>query len=359
MLSLLYSHKESGEKVAIPSIRKILPFPATEDYTVYFDVSGISQQIYYNELEIKLSSDTSQVFYNERIQEFRYEHTIPFGILSNGNQYVAVIRIYDNTDTLIGESNPVFFYCLSEPLLAIPTIINNEVLNQTVTFRGTYIQAEGELLQSYKFILYNDNKNEITQSPEMFSDKISYEFSDLVSRAKYYIELKIATTNEMEATTGLIEFTPRYIAPRFASSIEAENLDDEASILVTCNIVRMIGTPTNTITYVDGMADMTDNLIYFDKGFSLKNDFTLMFWVKDVVPNSVFFNMTARDGSNLKVEYKNNRFNLIKTIRNDYIIQKLLGYLDVAMVDNIAYIFIQHVNGMYDFDYNLIEQVVE
>ena len=139
--------------MAIPSLRKVFPFPATTDYTFRFNVEGISQQIFYNELEIKLSSDTSQIMYKQKIQEFRYQHTVPANTLANGEQYVAIVRAYNSNKELIGESNPIFFYCLSLPELDIPTIVNGEVGSQTVMFKGTYSQAEGELLQSYKFKL--------------------------------------------------------------------------------------------------------------------------------------------------------------------------------------------------------------
>ena len=109
--------------MAIPIIRRITPFNAKEDYELKFSITGSSKQIFYNELEIKLSSDTSQVIYKEKIQEFRYQHTVPANTLTNGEQYVAIVKVYNNQEELIGESNPIFFYCLSSPILNIPTMV--------------------------------------------------------------------------------------------------------------------------------------------------------------------------------------------------------------------------------------------
>lgn len=342
--------------MAIPSLRKVLPFPATENYLFKFDVSGISQQVFYNELEVKLSSDTSQVLYKEKIQEFRYQHTLPANTLTNGNQYVAVIRVYDNANTLIGESNPIFFYCLSQPNLSIPTIINGEVGNQTVLFQGIYNQSESELLQSYIFILYDDNQNEITRSPEIYSDSILYEFSELESRQKYYIELRVSTLNEMIATTGLIEFTPRYVAPRFNSSLELENLSEEASILVKCNIIRIIGIPdTEPINYIDDdLADLTDNGIWFEEGFRLRGNFTIQMWLRDIIDDSTFFKLIAYDGSHLKLEYKDSKINLYKMIDDNYISQKLLGETEIDTINKSVFICIRHIDGLYDFNYEMV-----
>jgi len=340
--------------MAIPSLRKVYPFPATTEYTFKFDVSGISQQIFYNELEIKLSSDTSQVLYKERIQEFRYQHTLPANTLVNGEQYVAIIRVYNNSNQLIGESNPIFFYCLSLPVLDIPTIVNGEVRNQTVLFQGTYYQAEGELLESYRFILYDDNKIEIGNSGIIYDDKLQYEFSYLENRVLKYIELEVQTVNGMVHSTGLIPFTPRYVTPRFNSAIELENLPDEASILVKCNIIRMIGIPDTEPIYVDDMIDLRENGVWFDEGFNLTGNWTILMWVKDIVPNSTFFQLIARDGSRIELEYKKNRIRLYKMLDEEYILQMLIGENEINTTNKLIFIWIQHINGLFEFSYKMV-----
>ncbi|MSU01927.1 hypothetical protein [Tissierella pigra] len=342
--------------MAIPDLRKVFPFPSTDDYTFRFNVEGISQQIFYNELEIKLSSDTSQIMYKQRIQEFRYQHTVPANTLENGKQYVAIVKVYNNANILIGESNPIFFYCFSSPILSIPTIVNGEVGSQTAMFKGTYEQSEGELLQSYRFKLYNDNQVLISESPEIYSDTIQYEFSDLESRQKYYIELQVSTINEMTHSTGLIEFTPRYVAPRFSSAIELENLSDEASILVTCNVIRIIGIPdVEPVIYTDdGMVDLRDNGVWFDEGFKLTGNWTIQMWLKDIVDNSVFFQLIARDYSKIELEYKNNKIKLYKMLDEEYIMQILIGENEISTTNNLIFICIKHINGLYDFTYETV-----
>lgn len=342
--------------MAIPILRRVAPFSATEDFTFTFNVDGISQQIFYNELEIKLSSDTSQVIYKQKIQDFRYQHTVPQSTLTNGDQYVAIIRVYNNQDVLIGESNPIFFYCLSSPILAIPTIVNNEVGNQTVLFQGEYTQAEGEILESYQFILYDDNKDVLIVSPEMFDDKLEYEFSQLENRQKYFIELKVTTVNELGGTTGLIEFTPRYIAPRFESAIELENLSNEASVLIKCNVIRIIGiADTELVIYEDdGAVNLIDNGVWFDEGFKLRGNWTIQMWVRDIVDNSTFFKLIAKDDSYLKLEYKDNKLNLYKMLDDEYISQMLLGETNIDTTDQAVFICIKHIDGLYDFNYEVV-----
>lgn len=342
--------------MAVPVLRRVFPFPATEDYTFKFDVSGTSKQIVHNELEIKLSSDTSQVVYKKRIQEFRYQHIVPSNTLVNGNQYVALIRTYDFNQVLIGESEPIFFYCFSLPVLQIPTIVDGEVGNQTVLFSGKYYQAEDEPLQHYQFILYDDNKNILDKSPEMFDANIQYEFGGLENRQTYFIELKVFTLNEMQHSTGLIEFTVRYIVPRFNTAVTVENIPDEASIKIECNILRILGWAENEpVEYIDGeMADLRDNSVWFDEGFSIKNNFTIQMWVKEIVDNSTFFTMYARDNSNIQLRYKNNKIYLYKKLNDEYITQMLIGEQEILpTVSDIIFICIKHIDGLFDFSYEI------
>jgi len=333
----------------IPTLRKTTPFPSTISYTFLFDVYGVSTQIVYNELEITLSSDTGTPIYLERIQEFRYQHTLPLNTLINGNQYVAKIRIYDINQVLLGESAPLFFYCFSYPTLAIPTIVNGEVNNQTVTFEGTYVQTEGELLQSYIFYLYNSSQYLIAQSPEIYSETISYEFSELENSETYFIELKIVTDNEMEFSTGLIEFIARYIAPRFASVIELENSPSDASVFVKCNVIRIIGVANVEPTYItDEFIDLTNNIVEFNQGFSVTGDFDLRLWLKDIVENESFFTYESISGAKLELKLIQNMVYLYVFLNETYILQKLISEELVGIADNILFIDVKHASNLYD-----------
>jgi len=334
----------------IPTLRKVTPFPSTIAYTFQFDVSGISTQIVYNELEITLSSDTSTIIYQQRIQEFRYQHILPLNTLINGNQYVAKIRVYDiNNLNPLGESSSLFFYCFSYPNLTIPTIVNGEVNNQTVTFEGTYTQAEEESLQSYIFYLYDSSQYLIAQSPEIYSETISYEFTELENSETYYIELKIVTDNEMQYSTGLIEFVPRYISPRFASAIELENSPSDASVFVKCNVIRIIGTTGVAPVYIDdNMIDLTNDVATFSQGFSVKGDFDLRVWAKNIIENEVFLTIKSLNNDRLELKLIENKVYLYKYLGDTYILQKLISDVLIGIAGNILFINVKHSNNLYD-----------
>lgn len=343
--------------MAIPILRSTNPFSSTESKVFNFDVRGTSKQIAHNELEITLSSDTSTTVYNTRIQDFRYEHTLPANTLTNGSQYAAKVRVYDINENLIGESDPIFFYCFSHPDISVPTVSDNEVGNQTVLFEGIYSQAENEPLESYLFVLYDNNQIQISVSPQIYSTTIEYEFTELQNGELYHIELKVITVNGMERSTGLIPFTPRYIAPRFTSSIQLENLYNQAAVRVECNVIQIIGVPeTDPVIYVDDeKADIKENKIMFDDGFSITENFTIQMWVEDIQDQSRFFEMKSKHGGKIIMELDGEIIRFKKMLDNDYIVQSLIGEASINPLNQI-YICVKHVNGLYDLNY---EEVVQ
>ena len=340
---------------AIPQIRKIYPFSKTNLYTVYFDISGISSQIVYNEIEIRENPNTG-IIYQNRVQEFRYQHDIPLNTLVDGKQYSITMRIYDVNQVLLGTSPVELFYCFSIPVITIPTITNGEVNNQTVSFEGTYTQSQGELLQSYIYSLYDSNQILLSQSNEMYDDLLIYEFSELENNTSYYIELKILTINEMEITTGLIEFIPHYIAPKFNSFIQLENNPQNASVKLTCNVIRILGTNDTVISYENNeIVDLTNNHVYFQDGFSTSGNFVVKLWVKNININEVFFKLSTRDNITLELSLINNKIHLYKMRGEDYIVQHITVENEVIpTVDDIVFIDFRQINGLYNLTYSII-----
>lgn len=303
-------------------------------------------------------SDTVEMEYSffNKVVSATYSRLVPKisinqNYFTNGIQYYAIIRVYDVNEVLISESDPEFFYCFSLPSLKINEIDSGQTDSQTVTFNGSYSQAEGEEIQSYIFKLYDSNKLLLAQSDEIFSDTISYEFTNLENKTQYYIELKVLTINDMEHSTGLLSFTPSYIAPRFASAIELTNNKQEASVNVDCNVIRIIGVPINEpVDFLDsGEVDITDNEIYFDRGFSLEGDFTLQLYARDIVEKSIFLEIKSKSGVSLKLHRIGNRISLFKTTKDDMLIQYLFNDLSLDLAtDKTLFISLKQVRGLYD-----------
>jgi hypothetical protein len=330
-------------------IRKIYPFPKNENNTVLFDIQGTSNQIVYNEIEIRKNPDTNGIIFKDRIQEFRYQHIIPANTLQNGQQYSILVRVYDVNQVLLGTSSTILFYVFDKATITIPTIVNSKVFNQTVLFQANYSQIQNELLQSYAFYLYDSNKILISQSGEIYNTNLNYEFSELENGELYYIECRTLSVNENESSSGIISFTPSYIAPKFNSFIQLENDAENACIKLTCNVIRILGTADSTVTYENNeIADLTNNHVYFKDGFTTTGDFVIRMWVKNIIPNESFLVMTSRTNITLELKLENNRINLYKYKDGNIILQKILGQTDIVPNDDTVFVDLRQIGNLYN-----------
>lgn len=332
----------------------IQPFPATQSYDVTFNVVG-GDQVVSNELEIQKTLDNLQV-YLLKIDSFQFKHTIPQNTLVNGIEYKARLRTYNVSGQYSNWSNWVVFYCHSNPQITIPTIVDGKVNNQTVLFTGTYTQAENDLLQSYRFLLYNNLSNLIQSYEEKFDGLLQQEITSLENNENYYIELKTISVHGMEGTSGKIPFLAQYIAPQLTSAITLENLSDEASIKVTATIIQIIGQiGSGLISYENNeLVNLKNGMIYFQDGFSLSGNFTLKLWLKNITENTIFLKLVSGLGI-LELKFEENRIHLYKYANNDVFKYHIwtnetisplstdIVYIGLQQIDNYCNIYTQIV----------------
>src|SRR5699024_4705272 len=101
-------------------------------------------------------------------------------------------------------SDWVFFWVLEDPIVNITNIdyLNqNRVYSQTVNFIASYNHPDDEQLQSYRFTLYDSNKNILNVYEEKYyTDEVllEQEVTGLSNGELYYIELKVFTVNQQE-----------------------------------------------------------------------------------------------------------------------------------------------------------------
>ena len=336
-----------------PIVSSILPFTATENYIIKFSSSG--SQVVYNEIEIQKNSDNTQVFL-EKIQSFVFEHLIPLNSLSNNTEYKVRIRTYDVTNSTPSSwSDWVVFYCFSTPIVTIDNIIDGKINNQTFTFEGTCTTQDP--LNSYRYLLYDENQGLIQTFNELFDGLLEQEITGLDNNEKKYLELKIITDNNMEGTSGLIEFTPVYIQPRLVSAINLENYPEQASIKITANIIQIIGHNTGDISYEndDWVIIPDGSIVYFDtaNGFTLSKDFVLNVWLKGLAEDLVFLKLMS-DYGYVDFIYYNNRIHAFKYLYNNGIVPHYVSNeLEFISTDNI-YIHIEQINDAFNLQMGII-----
>lgn len=297
-------------------INPILPFDATKNYSILFSVVSGSQVIA-NEVEIQKNSDNSQV-YLKKIASFSLQHDISLNSLSNGNEYRIRLRTYDINNNYSEWSDWVMFWCFETPIVNISNIYDNKITNQTYTFFGNYIHSD--ILQSYKFYLYDSNKNLISYSSELFTDLNvpQYEFTNLENDELYYIELKTISIHQMEGTSGLIYFRPLYIAPKLYATLTAENLSDEGVIKISADIQQILGDiDSGTIEYLENeWIDLTNSQISFSQPFNInQSNFRLKVWCKNIINDEVFLILESDNGT-IELMQHDNAIHAFKKMNN-------------------------------------------
>lgn len=278
------------QQLTQPIVNPISAFDATRAHNITFTVIG-GAQVVANRLVIS-NNETGAIVYNKTAITMKLEHTIPANTLTNGGYYNAVVYTIDNANNESVASTAVPFYCYSQPVLTIDNIPATETIeNGTYTFTGTYIQQEGEILNSYQYTLYDSNKNVLSKTPLIYYEtdsSLSHTFVGMSNDTSYYIELSGETINGTHITSGVIYFTVRYIQPASFAICDLVNNCDDGYIQVSSNIVAIDGksNPDPPIYIDDKEVDLRDpdSWVEWDSGFRIQDDFTLRAWGRDFNP---------------------------------------------------------------------------
>lgn len=272
------------QQLTQPIVNPISAFDATRQQAITFIVIG-GAQVVGNRLIIR-NNQTGEIVYNQTQSSMKLEHILPANSLKNNNFYNAVIYTIDNGNDESVASVPIPFYCYTQPALTIDNIPSSGTIeNGTYSFQGNYVQNEGELLNSYRFTLYDSNKTILAQSPLIYYNtdpSLTYLFSGMSNNTSYYIELTGETVNSTILTSGVKSFTVRYIQPASFAICDLVNDCENGYIQISSNIVAIDGksNPTPPIYIDDKEVDLRepDSWVEWDSGFSIKNDFTLRAW---------------------------------------------------------------------------------
>lgn len=275
------------QQLTQPVINPISAFDATRKQAIKFSSIG-GAQVIGNRLVVR-NNQTGEIIYDKIQSTMKFEHNLPANSLSNNNFYNAVIYTIDNSNNQSVASIPVPFYCYTQPALTIDNIPSNGVVeNGTYSFEGSYVQNEGELLDSYKFILYDSNKAILAQSPLIYygaDPSLTYLFAGMSNNTSYYIELTGETVNNTIITSGVKSFSVRYIQPTSFAICDLSNSCEDGYIQISSNIIAIDGTsnPSPPIYIDDKEVDLRDpdSWVEWNTGFNIKDDFTLRAWGRD------------------------------------------------------------------------------
>lgn len=277
-------------EIAKPTIAKISPFDANMDYEI--TLLWMGSRAHANRIII-YDNDTNNVVFDDTVSSFSLKHTIPGCTLKNNKKYTIQAQIYDVENIPSALSNKVLFYTFVTPDFYFEDLSEHPVIsNSSFTATIHYYSEDWEEISKYKFYLYDASRKQLLQSIEMTDDyDISYTYKGLDNNTIYYVRCTGVTVNGMELDTGYVEITVKYENPNTYARIYAAPLPSQGCIQVASNLIIIQYNGTDEFDYADSMIDLRDKTLYYDKGFLIENDFTVIIRGINLWQTAVIFKM--------------------------------------------------------------------
>lgn len=295
-----------------PILYNVPAFDVTKEQVFTFtSISG--SQVVANKLTIK-NNDTLATVYSQTQTTYRFEHTLPANTLTNGTYYQATLTTIDAEGNESSLSNPIQFYCYTQPTFVISNMpTGNVVTNSSFAFNVTYNQIQGEILNAYVFNLYSTSGVLISTSGTLYNTSetlpltVSHTFSGFEDRANYFIQATGVTVNGTQLDTSKIAFTTKYVTPTTYSFLYLSNNCNGGYITIESNIVGIKGkaNPDTPIYIDDKEIDLrqTGSYVEWDDGYEINGDWTARIWGRDFAPNEEILKFSNVNGDNITIVY--------------------------------------------------------
>ena len=296
-----------------PTLLTQVAFDATQAQTFYFTVAGTSSQIVSNQLTIR-NQDTNEIVYQEKQDNFKYEHIVNANELTNGTYYNATISVFDAEGNQSPVSVPIQFWCYTTPVIQFSNIPSNNIItNSSFNFQFDYTQTENEPINSYIFNLFNSSQVQISTSGVLYADDGTppftgnYTFAGLENNTIYYIQVMGTTLEGTIINTILQQFTVQYTKPDVFTLMQLSNNCDEGYITITSNIIAIEGTSTpDPPTYINNQeVDLTENgsWVQWNDGFSITGDMLARAWFRSPNPYTTIAQFSNTKGQKFTLNF--------------------------------------------------------
>lgn len=276
-----------------PGLYLIPSFDSSNGTTIKF--SWLGNQPISNTLIIK-DNATNTIVYQKTQTTMRLEHTIAAASgLVNGKLYNASVLITDGSGVSSEWSDVILFYCFSTPTFQINIKEGQIIQAQTYGVDITYSQPEGEQLQSYRVRVLNSNRDVIYDSNNRYIID-TVKITNLQDNNHYYIFATGETVNGMYVSTDEIGFFADFVKSEAYFILDLQNMHDKGGVYMKSNIVSVEGTSDSEVIYIDNeIADLTNNVVHFNKGFSISEDFSLLIRGKQFKAEAQILKMSGND----------------------------------------------------------------
>lgn len=303
-----------------PIITRIDAFDATVGTTITFGWKGA--QAFQNELIIRDSETLNIVYKYKTGRDMSLKHVMNIALgttnedvteeFENGKQYQATITVFDKDGVQSDPSDPVTFWCFTEPVLKIT---NEDVLSGIITMSSLYLnfyyqQTEGEVLNEYYVELYNENKHLLLSSSIYYGSSseeyLEYRIEGLLNNHTYYVNVNARTAHGIEVSTGLVQFSVKYDKMGTGALILLKDLGNgNVSVSSNFKIVDANSNPEEPIYINSEEIDLRDpdSYVNFFDGFEVNGDYELKMNMRSV-QDWFYVICKNENGEVLKITYK-------------------------------------------------------
>lgn len=224
---------------------------ANKTWTVSWRVNGASALVAFQVSVYENTEDSSFVYTTGRItdgcpfygadqtgetQTFSYRMPA-IGSLENGNAYKLIITQWWSESDSITQNSASVFYCRTTPSLVIAPIgADNVVDNKEYTFQGSYTQAEGDVLNWFRWRIapQNDVSKLLYDSGNVSGTMdIRMTYDGLFTGQSYAVRLEAQTQYGVTVDTGWTIFSVDYGIPSESPDVTAECAPDTNAVLVS------------------------------------------------------------------------------------------------------------------------------
>lgn len=258
-----------------PIIKKILPFDADKAQDIFFSWTG--SRACSNRIIIR-DNDTNEIVFNNEITTYDLRHTIPAGILTNGKSWSIEAIVYDEEELASAPSEKVLFYTFRTPDFAFKDIPeNHKISSASFTASISYYSPDWENISSYVFYLYDSTGKQLLESNALHDIfNIAYTYRGLENNTAYAIRCTAVTVHGMLLDTGLRNIFVKYEDPNTYARIYTTALPEQGCVQVASNLIIIQYNGPEHFSYENGMIDLIGKTLYYDEGFLIKNDFTVI-----------------------------------------------------------------------------------
>lgn len=312
-----------------PILHIVNAFDPRQPYT--FTFSYVGNKVVKNTLIIRKLSDNDSVSpaYSNTIESNLLQHTIPASQLQHGQQYRAKIRIEDSVGIISTYSDEVTFVCFNTPTLSFNNIQQNTIIKQSsyifelkYNYTTSASDVVSDTLMEYQVYAYSNQNctNELLKSNVQYTngiiDNLSAYLQNLEKNNTYYIKAYGTTKYGMSVESEVISVSIEYDVPYIYSVLNAQILTNDASVLLTSNIVLNEGTTNDpNVSYITDLGDeYTDDTgtengwvvidkdnqgytVVYENNYEVQKDYILQLRCQDIPLSTNFLTLKCLDGT--------------------------------------------------------------